>query len=388
MKCNPTSVILSMLLLPALILALSCGDSNPTGTSGNRPTAPSQPFPADGAQSQSTALMLTWSVFPEDLDSVTFDVYIGTEQILNRVASGLTDTIYSPRGLTWSRIYYWKVVTIDPEGNTSNSTTWHFSTIEASAGSMRYPLSDGLKWQYRRHFESFNFDPPELEDEYGWSETCLTTVNTISMNFPDGTPMVDFMESLTQCYNGEAHTYFNETVDGLYSYGYNGVGTIYPPKSPGGLRYILNGRSFSSLRELFDSVIEGVMLSENAGCGTDTLIYSDPPVRCLAYPLQPGVHWTYRTDPWLIEKEAMDHVSVTIPAGTFDALTINWLYDIDEDDQWDDNIHFIDYMTSIGIVKRTVIIEDIIVTGYESSEPLGSFDTRDDFILLDFSSSD
>ena len=113
----------------------------------------------------------------------------------------------------------------------------------------------------------------------------------------------------------------------------------------------------------------------------------DPPIREIAYPLEIGRKWTYRsTDwghPWLMEKQIIDDITITVPAGQFDCYLIRWLWDTDNDGEWDTDIDGYDYISSIGTVRRVFYFYDILVTNYEL-DSLGTFDFATEYELIDF----
>ncbi len=93
------------------------------------------PFPAEaiapprGANIDSTTLVnLEWSGSDVDNDLVSFDVYFGTDPDPT-VLLGNTAESTITADTTADTVYYWKVISIDSEGNTSTSEIFQFKVL-------------------------------------------------------------------------------------------------------------------------------------------------------------------------------------------------------------------------------------------------------------------
>jgi hypothetical protein len=92
------------------------------------------PFPADltsptfGQVVTTTTINLTWkgsSVLNGTI--ANYDVYFGTSTIPYLLKSGVTDSFLSNVNVTTKSTYYWKIITRDILGNTSDSGVFQFS---------------------------------------------------------------------------------------------------------------------------------------------------------------------------------------------------------------------------------------------------------------------
>jgi uncharacterized protein (TIGR02145 family) len=97
---------------------------------GHAPTAPSSPYPSDGANNISTSPTLSWNSSNDpDGDPVTYDVYFGINSAsLTLVSSGQTGATFTRTGLSSSVTYYWKVVAKDNHTNSTSGPIWSFTT--------------------------------------------------------------------------------------------------------------------------------------------------------------------------------------------------------------------------------------------------------------------
>ena len=103
--------------------------------SGQPPSKPSNPSPADGATNQPTSLTLSWS----SSGATKYDLYFGTNSNPPLYASNLTSNQYSVSNLSPSTTYYWKVVAKNDHGQTAGDV-WRFTTATQVTG--RFKIGD------------------------------------------------------------------------------------------------------------------------------------------------------------------------------------------------------------------------------------------------------
>jgi hypothetical protein len=72
-------------------------------------------------------LTLQWRGLDTDNDIVNYDVYFGTTNAPVILQSKLTETSLTNVSVNSSSTYYWKVITRDAKGNTSDSGTYQFT---------------------------------------------------------------------------------------------------------------------------------------------------------------------------------------------------------------------------------------------------------------------
>jgi uncharacterized repeat protein (TIGR01451 family) len=96
------------------------------------PNTPSSPSPADGAPDVSTDAHLSWTGGDPDLgDTLTYDIYLGTNTAPPVVSTGQTQATYNPGTLSYGTLYYWKIVATDNHGSSSEGPVWSFTTKSA-----------------------------------------------------------------------------------------------------------------------------------------------------------------------------------------------------------------------------------------------------------------
>ncbi|MEA2075618.1 MAG: C1 family peptidase [Euryarchaeota archaeon] len=99
------------------------------GGGNNPPYEPSNPSPTNNATGVSIDADLSWSGGDPDLgDTVTYDVWFGSESPIPKVSEGQTATSYDPGTLESNTKYYWAVDAIDNHGAKTDSPIWDFTT--------------------------------------------------------------------------------------------------------------------------------------------------------------------------------------------------------------------------------------------------------------------
>lgn len=247
-----------------------------------------------------------------------------------------------------------------------------------------YPLKVGNQWEYDRTFSIFNFRP-DTSINYQFIETTITSSVIIKIineePIPDSINLFEFQE--TQDENNRplvSNSYYANLDSGLYFYGSNGPGYVIPKTSLNN-KFLFKGRYFNSIREITSYITNAIPKNYIL---TDSSIYENPPpLQSLKYPLKIGSQWTFRYsgNPWNIDKKSLNYERVKVPAGSFTCLKIQWLFDINQDSVWDDDIIFYDYVCAKGLIKRSILVKDLIYTGEMSPEPVGLIDGKDESIL-------
>jgi len=94
------------------------------------------PFPADNLSpsfgqalpATTGAVNLTWASSDPDTDIVAYDVYFGTSATPGVYKSAIADKFLNSVPIKPGTTYYWKVITKDLQGNTSDSGNYQFMT--------------------------------------------------------------------------------------------------------------------------------------------------------------------------------------------------------------------------------------------------------------------
>ncbi len=383
--CFPTKLLLvgGILVLTTLI---SCSEKGQGPESRNQiPESEAiQPLTVRSALHDGEVLVrLSWDVVEEAYSGAEFDLYTGTDSPPLLLKQGLAESTCTVPLNLGDTVCFWRVVAKARSGQIlCCSPIWRYDLRPV----YQYPLGIGRTWSYDGAFCLANFDPDSLEEEYGFVVERATVVEVAgTQNPPNGPQCLRLHETMTEEENTyESDTFFKNEKRGLFYYGHYAMSFAAPLKVAPGLRLVFKGRTFDSMHEL-NQYFFGDMLLGLTACTRDT-VYHDPPLQSLAFPPQVGTSWNFRPpdDPWLVDKQVVATGPVTVPAGTFDAFEVLWLYDIDGDGVYDEDIHITDQISYSGLLSRTAEILGLLLLDYQG-DTLGTFDAYDTWELTELS---
>jgi len=100
-----------------------------TTTTNNPPINPYDPNPDNGAPDVSITTDLGWSGGDIDpTDPVKYNISFGESSPPPQVSTNQSGESYDPGELAYSTLYYWKIVSIDSQGNSVEGPVWSFTT--------------------------------------------------------------------------------------------------------------------------------------------------------------------------------------------------------------------------------------------------------------------
>lgn len=359
-----------VLFFLGLVLAAGC-DKDPVRS----PSPSFDPLPPNRAADIPILASLQWS-WPEfNPPSEHFTLYFGSTFPPPLHDSLLTDTTFAVGPLDPGTTYYWRLTAHSDSAVTIASPVWRFTTTS----SLTFPVVIGDTWHYSWYIQYTNFRPDTIGGTHppitmGHSTTEIVGLDSTIGNTTGYVFRTDWNADMS---SGAEYDFRYLTADGLYSYAYSGTSYVGPPKSTGetSRHYVVAGRSYPGMQDLLRSLRRQIAFSAHP---TDTVIET-PPVWELAFPLEVGRTWLYRSrelgSAWDMQKTVVNVEEVSVPAGEFKCMKIEWLWDVDDDGEWDSNIRGYDYLCSAGYIKREFIIKDVMVT-----DPYGNILYRHDVL--------
>jgi len=254
-----------------------------------------------------------------------------------------------------------------------------------------YPLSIGNTWDYTRNWNTYSYsdtacDPHQYEDTSTYSSDISVTVTqkVLLKNSFETFEVVGVENSFTGV-NTVKHYYKNNN-DGLYMYAYACMlgGPVILPKKQSGNSIVFKGLKFNDFRQLSDFVQQSI---PHLSILSDSICYEEPPLKALQYPIEIGDQWTYRdeNDPLHIDmdRKVIDRKDVELSIGTFECYEIKYIYDMDHDGEWDDDIWISDLISKKGLIQRTITILGIRNTTASGDSTDRYFDSIDTYTLND-----
>ena len=118
-------------LLAFLLVTSSCAYIKASAFGNVRnspPNVPSNPFPSNGSTNVSVTPLLNWTGGDPDNDTVTYNVFFGTNQTPPQVATNISTTIFSPGILNLTTTYYWRIIAWDNNSQSATGDLWMFTT--------------------------------------------------------------------------------------------------------------------------------------------------------------------------------------------------------------------------------------------------------------------
>ena len=70
-----------------------------------------------------------------------------------------------------------------------------------------------------------------------------------------------------------------------------------------------------------------------------------------------------------------------MPAGTFSCFKVQWLIDLNGNGAFDDNVELHDFIADQGLIRRSILMRDLVITSEDSPDSFGLYDFREDLRL-------
>ncbi len=178
---------------------------------------------------------------------------------------------------------------------------------------------------------------------------------------------------------GTGYSYMSMTNGALLLHGYReGSGSALPAAPREEKTFVLNGDRYSSVWELTRALTGTIR-----AITSDSIVREVPPLIALRYPLVVGAVWNFRPQghPWRIDKQVIGDTIVFLAGRAFQAARVRWLYDTDGDGKTDTNLTCVDCIAPEGMVMRTLLVRNIVVTTAEHPDGIGVCDFEDTYIL-------
>jgi len=175
--------------------------------------------------------------------------------------------------------------------------------------------------------------------------------------------------------------YMTQDRIALYLHGYVAAGTpALPKRNQSPIQFAFHGRTFSSIQELFFFKAEGPVHPQ-----VDSLVREFPPLTALQFPLAEGNRWTFRPigRPWRIDKQVGSVHPDTAAGKQISDFDVRWLYDINGDGMWDDDIRLVDQISNQGLVRRSIDLTNVGITNTVDPDPVGLADYTEKITVIE-----
>lgn len=252
-----------------------------------------------------------------------------------------------------------------------------------------YPAVSGNIWMYSGMDTVVNFRPiypgVHFRDTSTHWVTRIDSLTNVILH--DSVPTLSFrstdtFDSLNQFIG---HHYYITKNDSMFLFAYDGGSGVLPKKSSH-YHFTVRGILFTSLEDIH-RYVRGMELSPQA---TVSIVYEERPPKVMVFPLHVGTEWTFRErgyPSFFIGKKITGTESISTPAGELATYKIQWSWDFDNNGVADTDIQAFDYVTKNGLMKRTIILKNAVITE-DDPTPLAYVDIEETYIITSFTISD
>lgn len=247
-----------------------------------------------------------------------------------------------------------------------------------------FPLQTGNSWDYihTQKYTKANSDSASVLMPNADSTTVhMFIAGTKSFGDSALTYELRSLEQTEFAYH-KGLTYYRQLKTGLYSFAYKvgAGGGILPKKNrPRTVRF--QGKNYSSVHALSDAIFNQRVYAKTS---SDSVIIQNPAPLVYKYPFKTGGHWTFiENEDFMIAKIVSRKEVLELESGIFSCYKIDWLYDWDDNGEWDDDISLSDYVSKEGLVRRVLILRGMKFTDQQGQE-IETVDFFNDYTLSKF----
>lgn len=259
------------------------------------------------------------------------------------------------------------------------------STQPTPENNFMYPFEKETSWFYgtRNFITNIRIDSAENP----FSTDSLTGYGDASF-LRDTVIDQDTLRIFKNSHSEEGHAHstyelYKQTDSGLIRFAYYSDGTNFGPFRPvENYRFSINSFSFNSLNEMFYYFyLENINYkTENSNIDT-TLIFDNPPVTALKYPITEGMEWHFKTiGITKFTKKYLNYVNVESAGNNYYCIKLQKFWYLNNSQTPEANIIYYDYFSKQGMVKRDFTIKDIAVSN-QLGKVIGYIDAKEESFL-------
>jgi len=226
-----------------------------------------------------------------------------------------------------------------------------------------YPLSIGNSWSYDATMSYSNISPDSIKDNFS-DFTAKLIVSVTKKQLIDTLNVFEIKEEGDEF--AEAFAYYSNEDNGFLKHAYSYTPDIILPKTNSMKRFNFKEIYFNNIPEFIKKLKKTSILSK---IFNDSIVYYEQPRVIFSYPLEVGNEWEFSTSYLKIFKEIIGKETINTGFGNYSCYKIQWKYDLDSDGIVDDDFIYYEYLSSKGIIKRTLTIKKVAIMTIEN--PLG-----------------
>ena len=249
---------------------------------------------------------------------------------------------------------------------------------------LRFPLQVGNIWEYKVNITEYYYSDTAGNIEYQDTIhlTGNLTLTVAEKSDRDSLKNVYRLVSKAEIFNSEHINtgYYKNLDDGLYLFEIYSLGINVLPKSTSKNDPLNKCNSIAGM-------LSNSLLFRNLNYGK--LNDPDYPRKILPYPIKLNRQWTITdSDSLNIDKKIIGKDTINTKSGNFDCYVVEYLYDLDYDGEWDDEISILDYYSENGLISRQIKLMENVHATADNPEGIGFFDIEQVFMLTDYEIAD
>jgi hypothetical protein len=238
-----------------------------------------------------------------------------------------------------------------------------------------YPLKIGNQWDYNATVVYSNIRPDSIKNQLN-NYLIKLKVSVTKETILDSLQMIEMKEE-SQGYPN-AYSYYSNKEEGLFKYAYRNTPSLVLPKTSAVKKYFYKNNYYNSVEELIKKQEDAIKIFKSS---IDSIIFLDQPRIIYKYPLDIGQEWVFSPMYVRINKEVIGKETVNTDLGSYECYKIQWKYDFNSDGNTDDDFIYYEYVSSKGLLKTSIVINNIAITLAENPDGIGYADVKYERIL-------
>lgn len=247
-----------------------------------------------------------------------------------------------------------------------------------------YPFEDGNSWNYSRTFSAENIRPDSIRHYFSqYPFLANGSVTILYDTIINGITTKCFYERYTEFQSNDSNTWHNRqylinTDSSLLCYAYWPIwgGSGIPLKIQSVVNFEKYGHIFTDFREIFHFADYGLTGSR----ADDTLSIPNPPIVVMKYPIITGEQWIFRYYSGIpsMYRKYLYFENIVLQGDIISSIRTQktWV-------NFDDLIMF-DHISARGLLKKDMLVKDMLVTTIQNPEGVGYVDMRDVYLINSF----
>jgi hypothetical protein len=234
-----------------------------------------------------------------------------------------------------------------------------------------FDLTAGKTWIYRWSMANYSYDSAKVT--FSESDTFIVRIASTNDSLKNFTNLVRFEAQSVPRFVGVEQVWYKHDGDSLVEIAYKNIfqGNVLPKIGSGASGKVLSG----SVR--IASLPRSIQMLLNAKGVADSILFRGDIRVVYKFPLEFGKNWTSFTYPFLQTREVVGQELLSYSGKQYPCVKI-------ATSLWnnDPNVHWYDYVSNDGLIKRSVVIDSLLTTTTNSPDGSGGYSRFEEYLEL------